>query len=297
MQMEREPVVSVAMAMRNAERTVATALESVLEQSFCDWELLLVDDGSSDGSLEVIGRFSDERIRVLADGERRGLGARLNQVVELARGRYVARMDADDIAYPERFERQVAFLEAERDVDLLGTGALVFDDAGEVHGVYPVRRDHASICARPLGGFYLPHPTWMGRREWFRRYLYDASAWRAQDQDLLLRSYSGSRFASLPVTLLGYRQERLSLRNVLLGRMYFTRAVLRYAWLPGQRLRVLAALLGQMAKAGVDIGAIITGFGGPLLRRRVEPASSEQLEEWRGLWGRIHGEVARRCAG
>ena len=164
---------------------------------------------------------------MVADGQRRGLAARLNQAIELARGRYLARMDADDIAYPERLERQLAFLEAHPEVDLLGSGMMVFADDGHPAGLYNVRTTHAEICARPLSGFYLAHPTWMGRIDWFRKWRYDPVCRKAQDQDLLLRAWRSSRYAALPEPLVGYRQDAFSIRKSWLGRYYFSRAILR----------------------------------------------------------------------
>jgi hypothetical protein len=82
-------------------------------------------------------------------------------------------MDADDIAYPERFERQVRYLASHPDVELLGHGAVLFKGEGEIIGLYPTAQDHEEICHRPWWGFPLAHPTWMGKRSWFLRYRYD----------------------------------------------------------------------------------------------------------------------------
>src|SRR6185503_5418632 len=161
------------MSMLDAERTLERALASLLAQTHRNWELVLIDDGSRDASVRIAGRLRDERIRVSADGARKGLAARLNEAVAAARGAYIARMDADDVSYPERFERQLAFLEQHKDVDLLGAGAVVFAGEGVPLGLFRVQPAHAEICARPWAGFYLPHPTWMGRAAWFRAHPYE----------------------------------------------------------------------------------------------------------------------------
>jgi glycosyltransferase involved in cell wall biosynthesis len=100
-------------------------------------------------------------VRVIQDGTNRGLAARLNQGIDLARGTYLARMDQDDIAYPGRLEAQVRFLKEHPDIDLVATRALLFRNDGAVIGLSPFRRTHEEICATPWRGFFLPHPTWM----------------------------------------------------------------------------------------------------------------------------------------
>jgi glycosyltransferase involved in cell wall biosynthesis len=275
------------MAMHNAERTLAAALASIVGQTLARWELILLDDGSTDGSVAVARRFADPRIAGHVDSARRGLASRLNQAIDLARGRYLARMDADDVCYPERLERQVAFLEAHAEVDLLGTGAMVFAGNGVPVGLFPVRPRHEEICARPWAGFYLAHPTWMGRIEWFRRHRYDAGVTKAQDQDLLLRAWDSSRFAALPEPLLGYRQESLSIGKILAGRYYFARALARKARAGGGPLLAVRGLAGQAAKALVDVVAIATGLSRTILRHRAQPFPEADAARWHEVWQRF----------
>jgi len=200
------PEISVLLPVRDGARSLALAMMSVLAQSFGDFELLVLDDGSVDASPDVAASFGDARVRLLRDSVKMSLAQRLNQGIDAAAGRYIARMDADDVCFPERFARQVALLEADRMLDLVGCRALVFDDSGAATGLFPYRLDHASLCARPWNGFYLVHPSWMGRASWFRRYRYASPPLeRAQDQELLLRAYPDSRYAVLDEILLGYR--------------------------------------------------------------------------------------------
>ena len=102
------------MPFRNAERTIAASIRSILRQSYMDWELILCDDGSEDESRALACSFHDPRIEVWGDGRSLQLGARLNECIGRARGEYFARMDADDIAYPLRLEKQLRFLDAVR---------------------------------------------------------------------------------------------------------------------------------------------------------------------------------------
>src|SRR5258705_775698 len=113
------PQVSVLLPVWNGERHLAAAIESVLGQSFTDFELLIVDDGSTDGSAALIRRYGDERIRLFENEKNLGVTRSLNLGLAQARGRYVARMDADDLSAPERLARQVAFLDSHPEVALV----------------------------------------------------------------------------------------------------------------------------------------------------------------------------------
>src|SRR4051812_22555449 len=106
------PLVSVVLPVRDGASTIAYAIESILRQTLAEWELLLIDDGSQDATFAIAESYKDARIRLLKDGQRLGIATRLNQGIDLARGRYLARMDADDIAYPERLAIQVAYLDS-----------------------------------------------------------------------------------------------------------------------------------------------------------------------------------------
>ncbi|MFA7279987.1 MAG: glycosyltransferase [Sterolibacterium sp.] len=289
------PVVSIALSMRNAAASIALTLQSLIDQSFTDWELLLIDDGSSDDSLAVAKRFHDNRIKLLCDGRHLGLATRMNEAVAASRGRYIARMDADDIAYPERIARQVAYLEEHPEIDLLGTRAIIFDNAGQVVGQLPSETSHQEIAARPWRGFYLAHPTWMGHSAWFRKHPYDARLPKAQDYDLLLRSHATSRFACLPEILLGYRQEHLSLAKTLTTRMQVAQAAMNFGKAHGEYIRPLFTMVQQLAKSGVDALAILTGLHYRMLQHRALPVALEEREQWRQLWQRLNSANNARC--
>src|SRR5205823_4196715 len=124
----RRPLLSIAMPVRNAAPYLAASLGSIFAQSFADWELLAVDDGSDDQSLSMLRSIQDPRVRVFSDGRHLGVAARLNQIIREAQGAYIARFDADDLMHPSRFEKQLAFLEQSPEVHGMGCGLIFLDE-------------------------------------------------------------------------------------------------------------------------------------------------------------------------
>lgn len=284
------PLITVAMSVHNGEKTVRAAIRSVLWQTCTDWELVLVNDASTDSTLRILRQFQDPRIRVLDEPQQKGLAVRLNHCVTLARGRYVARMDADDIAYPERFERQVEYLKAHPDIDLLGHGAVLFTGEGQIVGVYPSARTHAEICRRPWWGFPLAHPTWMGKQSWFAQNRYDDGLTKGQDQDLLLRSYRKSRFAALPDLLLGYRMEVISVRKTWPGRLSYCRQLVRQAHDISSVATAVRGVLIHGLALGRDVLLEATGSLSHRSRQSFEVAGDRAQSDWREVWRRVTSE-------
>jgi len=286
------PLVSIGMPVRNCERTLAFAIRSILWQTYSNWELLLIDDGSSDATLRIARSFADVRIKIWADGTPRGLPDRLNQAIELAQGEYFARMDGDDVAYPERIERQVNYLQQHPDIDLVGAWVIVFGSDGTPLGKRVSPETYTAICARPFAGFPIAHPTYMGRLEWFRRYRYRNEAIRCEDQDLLLRSYRFSRFANVPEILLGYREEGIPLKKILTGRWFFAKALareFRRQRRPGLAVR---AVVEQALKAILDCVAVGSGLDYRLLRHRAWPITCAESQHWERVWQLVHQDYA-----
>lgn len=200
------PLITVGMPVYNAGQYLRLAVLSIVKQTFTDWELLIIDDGSTDNALQSIADIKDDRIRILGDGKNLGLAARLNECIDLARGKYFARMDQDDVSYPERFRRQVMTLDANPELDLLAVRAITIDENNRANGLVPSALTHEDICAKPWRGFYIPHPTWMGKIEWFRAHRYTVPGpYFCEDQELLLRSYRDSHLGALDEVLFAYR--------------------------------------------------------------------------------------------
>lgn len=200
------PLVTVAMPIFNAGHHLRLAVLSIIHQSFKDWELLLIDDGSTDTALQSLDDINDARIHIIRDGLNKGLAARLNEAIDMARGKYFARMDQDDVSYPERFSRQLQLLLQDEDVDVVAASAITIADDDEFIGLLPCPATHAVICARPWQGFCFAHPTWLGKVTWFRKHRYAIPGpYFCEDQELLLRSYGGSKFAATEEILFAYR--------------------------------------------------------------------------------------------
>ena len=199
--------VTIAMSFYNDEKTLAIAIKSILYQSYSDWNLILLDDGSTDDSLKVAGEFKDSRICVYSDGINKGLAPRLNEIVHMAKGKYIARMDADDIMHPERLKLQVEYLDKHKDIDVVGTEAYSVDRHNRILGKRIMKPIPHKVVDVFKGAIFI-HPTIMGKRTWFENNLYEEDVWavRAEDYELWCRSFRKSKFAVLSSPLLFYRE-------------------------------------------------------------------------------------------
>ena len=278
--------VTVLMTTLDAERTLPATLASIQAQTFTDWELLLMDGGSVDRTAQIASQASaaDPRIRVVSGGRQLGRSERLNHLLDVARTPLFALMDADDIAYPQRLERQVDYLHRRAEVDLVGSAMLVFGRDGHPIGKRAAPLEHEEICARPWAGFRLFQPTWLGRADWFRRHRYSERADRCEDQDLLYRSYRTSMFANIDEPLLGYREERLVARKMIVGRWHWLRLTGAQLWREGQRGAALKLASNQFAKASADALALGVGLGHRLSRLRAGPMSDAEVKQWSQVW-------------
>lgn len=275
------PRVTIGMPVFNVSQTLATCVASLLKQTFDDWELLLCDDCSSDDTREIAAGYGDPRIRFWTSNGRAGLPMRLNDCIDRARGEMFARMDGDDLAYPERFERQLNFLDARPEVDLVSSAALVFGRNLEAFGkAWCDGGDHEAMTRHPLRGFPMIHGSWMGKTTWFRHYRYDPRAIYAQDQELLYRAHLTSRYASIPEILIAVREERLDLVKMFRRR----RSWMRYmSWhhpgLSGLPLRAYVTSILAF-KIGLDATAILSGLDYKLLKHRARELTLAETERW-----------------
>jgi glycosyltransferase involved in cell wall biosynthesis len=283
------PSVSIGLQFFNNEKTLGRAIQSILNQSFEDWELIVHDDGSTDRSREIACRFTDPRIRLYADDLNRKRPARLNQSIGLARGEFYAIMDGDDVAYPDRILKQVQHLKKNPDVDLLGAQMIVTDATGRPVGRRHFPLTHQEICRNPSAGFPMAQPTFFGRTEWFRKHGYDARALAGvEDQDLLLRSHYESRFANISDILVGYREIGIDLGKILRARYHLSRSLIRYFHGRRNLAALFRAIAGQAAKATFDCIAVSSGLKYRMLRHRASSVTDEERREWAVVWETVH---------
>ena len=203
-------MITIGIPIYNAEKYLADAIKSVLVQTYRCWELILVDDGSSDRSLQIAHDFSakDKRIRVISDGENKKLPYRLNQLIDESKGFFIVRMDADDIMHPERLEIQLRFLEENKEYDLVSTGLISINSGNLVKGFRHVGMLYSDFN-KPKLSYPIVHPSVMARKSWFERNKYSLEYPRAEDFELWTRSIINNDFkmAVLPNLLLYYREE------------------------------------------------------------------------------------------
>lgn len=200
-----KPLVSVVLPVRNGQPYLQEAIRSILGQSLRNIELICIDDGSSDSSARLLDELRDPRWILVRHPSPRGLSATLNEGMRLARGRYVARMDADDISHPRRLERQARFLDANPTVDVVGTWARTLGMKPAQNWRYPT--NNAQIQAEMLFNSALVHSSVMMRKSAIlnKKAWYGLKVERAQDYELWTRPGLNLKLANLPQTLLSYR--------------------------------------------------------------------------------------------
>ncbi len=216
------PPVSIILPCYNAQETLSEAVSSIVGQTFEDFELILFDDGSTDGSLGISQSLAcgDGRIKVVAS-EHVGIVEALRRACSVSRGKYLARMDADDISHPERIEKQFSLMEREAELGICGAGVKTI---GNEVGIGRIRYDdwvnnlthHDEIMRELFVECPIPHPTFMLRRDVFEAVGgYQERGW-AEDYDLCMRLFlHGARFGKVPQVLVEWRDtpERLSMTD------------------------------------------------------------------------------------
>ena len=186
------PTVSIIMGAYNAGKTIREAIESILGQEFTDWEFVICDDGSTYDTLAICREYDavyPGRFHVLANQNNRKLSATLNRCLSVARGKYIARMDADDISKPTRLAKQVAVLESRPEIDLVGTAMQRFGDRGAAGIVMPPERPNRFTLRRSIP---FCHATIMARNSMYKEvggYNESSRTARSQDVDLWFRFF------------------------------------------------------------------------------------------------------------
>lgn len=188
-----KPYVTVAIPFYNAENTLLDAVRSVFAQTYENWELILVDDGSTDRSLEIANTIEDPRVHVYSDGNNRRLAARLNEITTIANYDFVARMDADDLMARDRLEREVCALMRNKDADLVTTGVWSLTDDNMPVGIRCVIEGHKITPLNLLKSQSgIVHASILARKKWLMRNPYREDLSFAEDSNLWVRAYSNN---------------------------------------------------------------------------------------------------------
>jgi hypothetical protein len=200
------PNLSIIMPVFNAGRYVGDAIQSILNQTFAGFELILVDDASTDGSTEIAGAFRDDRIRILSNEQNRGIAFSRNRGLQEARGRYIAAFDADDVAMPAKFEKQVRFLESNPSFGMVGSWAGKIDQNGQVlPGKWKLRAKPSSIPSILLFRNYFCHSAVVMKREAIPAGGYDTRFRINEDYNMWIQIARQWKVWNLPAYLVHYR--------------------------------------------------------------------------------------------
>jgi glycosyltransferase involved in cell wall biosynthesis len=213
---DMNPEITIGLTFYNSAGTLRDALRSIFAQTLRDWELIIIDDHSTDGSFDIARSVSDPRVKVYREDTRLGFVNALNRMTELATANYYARMDSDDMMHPERLSRQLEYLKTNPDIDVVDTAMCSINQEGRPIGIREVK----SLDSRPmvlLRGNFFHHATIMGRTEWFQKNRYDPFFIRAEDCELWCRTFKTSRFDRIKEPLYFVREGRVNIRNYLLS--------------------------------------------------------------------------------
>ena len=210
---KKEPSLSVIMGVYNGQPFLSKAIESILNQTFTDFEFIICDDCSTDDSAKILREFAakDSRIRLLQNKQNKGLAATLNNCLNIPRGTFIARMDCDDISLPERFAKQKEWLEKHEKVWAVGTSVEFIDDYGQVYGHTSNLVERFYELKDTVFGCVLIHPSVMMRADILRSvggYSVNVLTTRAEDYDLWCKlCEKGGQLANMSEILLQYRED------------------------------------------------------------------------------------------
>lgn len=207
------PKISVVLPVFNAQDFLIDAVQSVLDQTFSDFELLLIEDGSTDNSLKILKQIKDDRVRLIEHKENQGLVSTLNEGIRESKGEYIIRMDADDVCKLNRFELQVEFMDARPDVGISGSWLEIMGHNGEK--IWRSLTDSDEIKAHLIFMPNLFHPTVIIRRKLLidNNLYYREGNLLNEDYDLWIRMIQYCEFGNIPKPLLQYRQHEINMET------------------------------------------------------------------------------------
>lgn len=280
------PMITVGIPVWNAEKYIVNAIKSVLSQTYQNFELLISDDGSSDSTLSIVRSFTDPRIRIIEGNGNVGIASRLNEQIEQARGKYFARMDADDIMFPTRLERQIEIMEKSPAIDVLGTSIIAIDESFSILGL---RRSWKGKEEYGKAN-YLLHPTIMARTKWVKANLYNPAYSGWEDYELWLRTCRFSNFEALAEPLLFYRDSlNFDIPKFIHRRMIGIKVVVN-EWMYYDNLgSAIHALFSNLVSCVLVPLVHVLRFDKFIIRRRNEELPNDYQKEYHILLDKSRG--------
>jgi glycosyltransferase involved in cell wall biosynthesis len=201
------PLVSVVMPVYNSEKYVKQSVESILSQTYKNFELIVIDDGSTDKSFEIVAKLAekDKRIKFLKNDRNLGVSATRNRLIDIAKGEYVAIMDSDDISLPERLEKQVAFLSEKKELGLLGSSVEVINENGKKIGFWKYPETHDEISVEMIFNSPFASSSVIFRKDFVKGFRYNEDVLVAEDYDFYSRLSKNCKMHNLKDILVKYR--------------------------------------------------------------------------------------------
>lgn len=208
-------MLTIGLPFYNNEKTIASAIKSVIIQTYSNWELILIDDGSTDNSYDIANEFTkvDNRVKLISDGVNRGLIYRLNQIIDLAIGPYIARMDSDDMMMPNKLEKQMKILLENDSIDVIDTAAYTIDEKDEPFGMRGTVDLGTWNKKKVIQKVLLFHPTVIAKTTWYRKNKYDEEFVRSEDFELWCRTFGNTVFFRIYEPLFIYREGKINIKN------------------------------------------------------------------------------------
>lgn len=281
--------VTVGIPVYNGERYIRKAVESVLSQTYTDIELIVTDDGSTDNTLQILNSIKDPRLKVISDGENRGIAYRLNQQIDLACGEFLARMDADDMMMPHRLERQIKVLRGDLTVDVVGSEAVIIGEHDELLGKRGV---NPNVFRTPNDYFRSArfiHPTIMGRLAWFRKWRYSEKMSGNEDLDLWIRSRKDSKFYDIHEPLMFYRDPyKFRLKTYFFRQRRFWKCAWKLRNYMNSPLFMLYCICRGIAATSLAFYLTLLGREERMISRRNTVLSDEEVERYTDMIKKVN---------
>jgi len=225
----KKPTISVIMPVYNAEKFLDESIQSIINQTFRDFEFIIINDSSKDNSLKIIKSHNDYRIKLINNKKNLGLQKSLNKGLKIAKGKYITRMDADDISLPNRFRIQLNFLEKNPSIFLIGSSVVVIDEKENKIGIFRKYDNFKKLKKKLLRSNTIIHPSIMFRNT--RKIFYREKFKSSEDYDLYLRILSsGKRITNLPNFLLKYRISKYSFVSTMPNQEFFFQKAKEFYW-------------------------------------------------------------------